>query len=125
MGRPPALSARRKVEIVLAVLSGETTIASAATDIGVSGQAVGNWKRQFVDAGLRELEGRSTSVTEHEKRLRAEIVDLRQALGELYAQMRSIRAYTPSEPGSHRGRQREAVAIARHLRGEQLPVAGP
>lgn len=40
-----------KARIVLSVLAGETTVAEAARKAKVSEQSVGNWKRQFLEAG--------------------------------------------------------------------------
>lgn len=57
--RPPVLPADQKVAIVLAILAGQTTAAQAARAIGVSGQAIGMWKRRFITAGREGLTSRT------------------------------------------------------------------
>jgi transposase len=51
MSRPPVFPVEDKVRIVLSVLAGEVTVAEAARKAKVSEQSVGNWKRQFLEAG--------------------------------------------------------------------------
>ena len=51
MARPPVFPAEEKVRIVLSILAGEITVAEAARRAKVSEQSVGNWKRQFLEAG--------------------------------------------------------------------------
>lgn len=85
MARPPALPADEKADIVLSLLSGKTTLTEAARRAGVTEQAVGNWKHQFILAGSLSLCGRAGQSSEREHRLRAEVNDLKQALGEMYA----------------------------------------
>lgn len=55
MSRPPAIPAEKKIRIVLAVLQGEVSVAEAARREKVSEQAIGIWKRQFLDAGKTSL----------------------------------------------------------------------
>ena len=50
ISRPPMIPAEKKIRIVLAVLAGEVSIAEAARRENVSEQAIGNWKRQFLEA---------------------------------------------------------------------------
>ena len=47
--------AEEKVRIVLSILAGEITVAEAARRAKVSEQSVGNWKRQFLEAGKTGL----------------------------------------------------------------------
>jgi transposase InsO family protein len=47
--------AEEKVRIVLSILAGEITVAEAARRAKVSEQSVGNWKRQFLEAGKMSL----------------------------------------------------------------------
>ncbi|MEU7279193.1 helix-turn-helix domain-containing protein [Streptomyces sp. NPDC045431] len=90
VSRPPALPAERKAAIVLAILSGETTAAEAARTAGVSGQAVGNWKRRFIEAGRDGLDCRTEHHSSRELELLSEIKALKGALGESYLQLRAL-----------------------------------
>lgn len=91
MARPPAMPPEDKAEIVLAVLSGELSVAQAARRAGVSEQAIGNWRRQFVTSGSLGLEGQNRQASEREQRLLAQIAELKAALGEIYIQLRAKR----------------------------------
>ncbi|MEU7042831.1 helix-turn-helix domain-containing protein [Streptomyces varsoviensis] len=92
MSRPPALPPNKKAELVLAVLTGELSTAGAARQVGVSEQAIGNWKRQFIRSGTHGLEGGSgQQSSERERRLLAQITELKTALGEVYVQLRAKR----------------------------------
>lgn len=89
MARPAAVPAEDKVRIVLSVLAGEVTVAEAARRAKVSEQSVGNWKRQFLEAGRSGLvAGKSGGPSTREQQLAAEIEDLTQALGEAHLQAR-------------------------------------
>ena len=55
MARPPVFPAEEKVRIVLSILAGEITVAEAARRPKVSEQSVGNWRRQFLEAGKSGL----------------------------------------------------------------------
>ncbi|MET9833414.1 helix-turn-helix domain-containing protein [Streptomyces sp. NPDC006385] len=99
MARPPAISPQAKAELVLAVLSSRVSVAEAARKAGVSGQAVSNWRRQFVEAGIKGLEGGDRQSTERERQLRAEVVELKKALGEVYIQLRAQRALVDGKNG--------------------------
>ena len=48
MSRPPVFPVEEKVRVVLSILAGEVSVAEAARRSKVSGQSVGNWKRQFL-----------------------------------------------------------------------------
>jgi transposase len=88
MARPPVFPAEEKVRIVLSILAGEITVAEAARRAKVSEQSVGNWKRQFLEAGKSGLaEGKSGPST-REQQLKAEITELTQALGEAAVELR-------------------------------------
>jgi transposase len=88
MARPPVFPAEEKVRIVLSILAGEITVAEAARRAKVSEQSVGNWKRQFLEAGKSGLTaGRSGSST-REQQLEAEVSELTQALGEAAVELR-------------------------------------
>lgn len=90
MPRPPALPAERKAEIILAILSGEISAAEAARTAGVSGQAVSNWKRRFIEAGRDGLDCVKEQHNTRELELLSEIRSLKGALGESYMQLREL-----------------------------------
>lgn len=78
-----------KVRIVLWVLAGEVTVAEAARKAKVSEQSVGNWKRQFLEAGKLGLAaGGSSRPSSREEQLAAEVADLTSALGEAHVELR-------------------------------------
>ncbi|TMD09275.1 MAG: helix-turn-helix domain-containing protein [Chloroflexi bacterium] len=87
-------SRQRRLQIVLAVMSGEITIAEAARRHGVSTESINRWRNRFVDAGKAAMEdgmpggkgaGRGNFV---ERRQRAEIQELKLALAEATVQLR-------------------------------------
>ncbi|WP_109522604.1 MULTISPECIES: helix-turn-helix domain-containing protein [Nocardia] len=88
MARPPVVPAEEKVGIVLSVLAGDVTVAEAARRARVSEQSVGNWKRQFLEAGRAGLASGKSGPSTREGQLEAEIADLTQALGEATLQAR-------------------------------------
>ncbi|MEU2856445.1 helix-turn-helix domain-containing protein [Streptomyces syringium] len=96
MARPPAMPADKKVEIILAVLSGDTSAAQAARDAGVSDQAIGNWKRRFIAAGREGLQAGQDQSTRREQQLLEEIIQLKSALGDSYLQLQNLRAHLRS-----------------------------
>ena len=82
MARPPVMPAEEKTLIVLSMLAGEITVAEAARRAKVSEQSVGNWKRQFLEAGRAGLAAGKSGPSTREQQLEAEVTDLTQALGE-------------------------------------------
>jgi pimeloyl-ACP methyl ester carboxylesterase len=83
-----------RLQIVLAVMSGEITIAEAARRHGVSTESINRWRNRFVDAGKAAMEdgmpggkgaGRGNFV---ERRQMAEIQELKLALAEATVQLR-------------------------------------
>jgi transposase len=84
VGRPPVLPAEEKLRIILAVLEARTTITRAAREHQVSETSIGNWKRQFLDAGRIGLEsGRAPGGSAgREAELTAENEKLTTALSE-------------------------------------------
>lgn len=88
MSCPPAIPAEKKIRIVLSVLQGELTVADAARRERVSEQSVGNWKRQFLDAGRAGIEAGKSKPSSREQRLGDEVAELTQALGEAAVQIR-------------------------------------
>src|SRR5665647_3764443 len=55
MSRAPVFPVEEKVRVVLSILAGELSVAEAARRAKVSEQSVGNWKRQFLEAGRAGL----------------------------------------------------------------------
>jgi len=55
MSRAPVFPVEEKVRVVLSILAGEVSVAEAARRSKVSEQSVGNWKRQFLEAGRAGL----------------------------------------------------------------------
>ncbi|MFF4505492.1 transposase [Streptomyces sp. NPDC001401] len=93
MSRPPVIPPDEKTKIVLALLSGQATVAEAAELANVSEQAIRNWKRQFIEGGARNMRGES--VCGHvlkEVEMSQEIVDLKAAIADLYMQLKPHRA---------------------------------
>ncbi|MBA2768642.1 MAG: transposase [Sporichthyaceae bacterium] len=89
MPRPPAIPAQDKVRIVLSVLAGELTCAEAARRAKVSETTVGNWKRQFLDAGAAGVEaGGKAGPNAVERALAEEMEELKAALGEAHVELR-------------------------------------
>lgn len=89
MSRPPVFPVEDKVRIVLSVLAGEATVAEAARKAKVSEQSVGNWKRQFLEAGKLGLAaGGSSRPSSREEQLAAEVAELTTALGEAHVELR-------------------------------------
>jgi len=88
MARPPVFPVEEKVRIVLSILAGEMSVAEAARRSKVSGQWVGNWKRQFLQAGRTGLAAGESGPSTREAQLEAEVADLTQALGEAAVEIR-------------------------------------
>jgi len=57
MSRTPVFPVGEKVRVGLSILAGEVSVAEAARRSKVSEQWVGNWKRQFLQAGRTGLAG--------------------------------------------------------------------
>lgn len=88
MSRPPTIPVEKKVRIVLAVFQGEITVAEAARREKVSEQAIGNWKRQFLEGGKAGIEAGKSKPSSRELQLEDEVAELTQALGEAAVQIR-------------------------------------
>ncbi len=90
MARPPALPLDDKLRIVLSILVGESTVAAAARENHLSEQTIGNWKKQFIQNGREGLKGalRTETASARELALKAEIEELKAALGEAHVQLR-------------------------------------
>lgn len=88
MGRPPQIPVEKKTRIVLSVLAGEVSIAEAARLEGVSEQAIGRWKANFLEAGRTVLAAGKSGPSTREQQLEAEVEELTQALGEAAIEVR-------------------------------------
>jgi transposase len=82
-----------RLQLVLAVLAHELTVAEAARRHGVSTESINRWRNRFVDAGRAATEdgmpgkaGAHSSLVE--RRQRAEIQELKLALAEASVQLR-------------------------------------
>ena len=92
MARTSGISSERKLQVVLAVLKGEVSAVEAGRRVGVSEQAVHNWKRAFLDAGVAGIEqGKRASRSQREAALEAEVEELKAALGETVAELRVVK----------------------------------
>lgn len=104
VGRPPVLPVEEKLVIILAVLEARMTIVQAARDYQVSETSIGNWKRQFLEAGraglvLGRAPGRSVG---REAELEAENKKLELALSEATVLVRVWRMSAESRLGPSR-----------------------
>jgi transposase len=89
MPRPSALPAQDKIRIVLSILAGEVTVAEAARRAKVSETTIGNWKRQFLEAGSAAVaSGAAAGPNATERALAAQVEDLTTALGEAHVELR-------------------------------------
>jgi len=70
MARQPVFPVDEKARIVLSVLAGEVSVAEAARRAKVSEQSVGNWKRQFLEAGKTSLVAGRAGPSTREAQLR-------------------------------------------------------
>ncbi|WP_181138633.1 helix-turn-helix domain-containing protein [Streptomyces sp. Ru73] len=113
MAPQPVIPAEEKARLVLDLLAKRTTLSQAAQHIGVSPQAVANWRRQFVTAGQDGLRpvARRTEDSRRERQLLSEIALLKAALGEAHLALRSHRI---------RDLDRRATAPRAHLRTPDL-----
>ena len=89
----------KKLRIVLSVLKGEISIAEAARREKVSEQAIGNWKRQFLEGGRAGIEAGKSKPTSREQQLEAEVAELTQALGEAAVEIRVRNEERGGSPG--------------------------
>ncbi|WP_230297939.1 transposase [Actinomyces provencensis] len=78
----------KELRIVLSVPQGEITIAEAARREKVSEKEVGNWKRQFLEAGRVGIEVGKSGPSTREQQLEDEVAELTQALGEAAVEIR-------------------------------------
>jgi transposase len=89
MARPPVYSIDEKFRLVLAVLSGELSIAEAARKGKASEQSISTWKRQFLEGGKAGLSsGGPVLPSQRERALAEENEELKAALGEAHVELR-------------------------------------
>jgi len=89
LGRPPVFSVDDKFRLVVAVISGELTIAEAARRGKASEQSISRWKQQFLESGKAGLvEGGPSGPNVRERQLEAEVEELKAALGEVHVELR-------------------------------------
>ena len=89
MARPPVFSIEDKFRLVLAVISGEMTIAEAARRGKASEQSISRWKQQLLESGKAGLaEGGPPRPNLRERQLLEEVEELKAALGEAHVELR-------------------------------------
>ena len=103
MPRPAVISFEDKCRLLIAVIAGEMGVAEAARRAKVSEQSIGNWKRQFLEAGKQGLaDGGRPGSNPQVQRLEAEIEDLKAALGEAHVELRVWKKSAESRLGPTR-----------------------
>lgn len=102
MGRPPVIPVETKTRVVLAVLSGEVSVAEAARKEKVSEQSIHRWRAEFVEAGKTALAAGRTGPSTREAQLEAEVDDLTRALGEAAVELRVWRKSAEGRLGPSR-----------------------
>lgn len=89
MARPSLFSVEDKYRLVLAVISGEMSIAEAARRGKASEQSISNWKRLFLESGKQGLaENGKLGPNARERQLLEEVEELKAALGEAHVELR-------------------------------------
>jgi len=89
VARPSVFSIEDKCRLVLAVISGEMSVAEAARRGKASEQSISTWKRQFLEGGKAGLgEGGKPGVNRRERALLEENEQLKAALGEAHVELR-------------------------------------
>lgn len=81
-----------KIAVVMMVLRGDESMAAAALKAGVSAQTVRQWKDKFVAAGEGALAPSARGGSPRERRLLAEIDELKLALAESCIEARKSRS---------------------------------
>ena len=89
MARPSVFSVEDKYRLVLAVISGEMSVAEAARRGKASEQSISNWKRLFLESGKLGLaETGKPGPNARERQLLEEVEELKAALGEAHVELR-------------------------------------
>jgi transposase len=89
VARPSVFSIEDKYRLVLAVISGEMSVAEAARRGKASEQSISTWKRQFLEGGKAGLvEGGKPGINPRERALLEQNEQLKAALGEAHVELR-------------------------------------
>ena len=72
----------------MSILAGELSCAEAARRTKVSETTIGNWKRQFLEAGAAGIEAGGRPGPNAAERVQAEVDELTAALGEAHVELR-------------------------------------
>ncbi len=89
MARPSVFSVEDKYRLVVAVISGEMSVAEAARRGKASEQSISTWKRQFLEGGKAGLvEGGKPAPNARGRQLFDEVEELKAALGEAHVELR-------------------------------------
>jgi len=89
VARPSVFSVEDKYRLVLAVISGEMSVAEAARRGKASEQSISNWKRLFLESGKLGLaEAGKPGPNARERQLLEEVEELKAALGEAHVELR-------------------------------------
>jgi transposase len=89
VARPSVFSVEDKYRLVLAVISGELSVAEAARRGKASEQSISTWKRQFLEGGKAGLAASaSLQSSQRERALADENEQLKAALGEAHVELR-------------------------------------
>jgi transposase len=89
VARPSVFSVEDKFRLVLAVISGEMSVAEAARRGKASEQSISTWKRQFLEGGKAGLaDSGRLEPSQRERQLADENEELKAALGEAHVELR-------------------------------------
>ncbi len=75
------LSAEEKRDIVLALLAGNVGMAELCRRHQVTSTSIYNWRREFIESGLRGLKGEGPS--DRERAMERENLELKELIGDL------------------------------------------
>src|SRR6267378_1438310 len=106
-------TAKRKVELLLQLIRGETKLVDACREHDLTQSEVEGWMDAFLQAGERGLKARSEDEQAvHEREVR----ELRAKVGELVLELDARKSWTPS-PGNPRKPSDGAGPYARRGQG--------
>jgi transposase len=89
VARSSGFSVEEKYRLVLAVISGEMSVAEAARRGKASEQSISTWKRQFLEGGKAGLVASGPlQPSQRERALAEENEELKAALGETHVELR-------------------------------------
>ncbi len=88
MAKASKKSPEEKLWVVLSVLRGELSVATAGRRAGVSEQTVHNWKKVFLEGGRDRLALGARRRSTRELELEAENEELKAAFGEAHVRLR-------------------------------------